>query len=298
MTKTSTISVWGLSASLTTLTEMHHDEAMEIFHRELNAMTCVASRFIPDSELSTLNATTEPFRVSDRFSELFAAALHAYAITDGACDPTALRALRAIGYDSDFAAIPVEATMTSTQPLPGLAAVSFDPVRNIVQRPANVQFDFGATAKALTCDRVAALVGQSTGVCVEIGGDVAVGGPCPPEGWVIGIAESTHITGREPKVAIRAGGIATSSQTERRWLTQSGTRHHIIDPRTGDSSTSDIAAISVSAVDCVTANAFATACIAWGEESVHALTQAGWSARVRLTNGDTYVAGGWPEDHA
>ena len=298
MSKRSTFAVWGMSGSLTTLDALAHDEALATLQNTLDAMTVVASRFRDDSEISLLNQSYEPAVLSPLMTQVFEAARDAYVMTRGACDPTTLPAIEAMGYRSDYDHLVPQGHETATAPAPGLANVSFDPTTSTLVRPAGVRFDFGATAKALTCDLVARAVGASSGVCVEIGGDVAFGGPAPLTGWVIGVSDATTIAGDEPRIALTGGGVATSSSAVRTWETTTTTRHHIIDPRTGQSATSDIICASVAADSCVTANAFATACVAWGSDVLYDLTQAGWSARLVTRNGDVLYAGGWPEDHA
>ena len=57
------------------------------------------------------------------------------------------------------------------------------------------------------------------GVLVSLGGDVAVAGPTPDEGWRIGVSATTTSAPREPDltVTIAAGGLATSGTARRTW---------------------------------------------------------------------------------
>lgn len=297
MAKRTVFSVWGMTGSLVTHSDDRHDEALEIVHEHITAMTAAASRFEPSSELVRINASSEPIELSPLMSRVYEAARYAYDITKGACDPTTLSSLEALGYTDHFSSLANRLTPTTTvHASPGLDHVTFDRATRMLRRPAGVTFDFGATAKALTCDLAARQIGSFSGVCVEIGGDVALGGASPPEGWAIGVAATTTLTGSEPMIAMVNGGVATSSRAVRQWQSNAGPQHHIIDPRTGQSSSSTIVCASVAAADCVTANAFATACVAWGDEVLHDLTQAGWSARLIDTENAIIYVGGWPED--
>ena len=49
----------------------------------------------------------------------------------------------------------------------------------------------GATAKALAADRIAARAADAAGcgVLVSLGGDVAIAGEPPGEGWQVGVAD-------------------------------------------------------------------------------------------------------------
>ena len=99
-----------------------------------------------------------------------------------------------------------------------------------------------------------------------------------------------------PAVAIRDGGLATSSTTVRRWRAAGAERHHIVDPRTGLPAPEVWRTVTVAAVCCVAANAASTAAIVRGEARV------GWLARApargaprpprRLRRDDPRLAGG------
>jgi thiamine biosynthesis lipoprotein len=81
-----------------------------------------------------------------------------------------------------------------------------------------VELDLGATAKAFSADRIARAVYDATGsaVLVSLGGDISVVGS-PPAGWPIHVGEDHRRNSGGQVVAIRAGGLATSSTTVRRW---------------------------------------------------------------------------------
>ena len=297
MPSRSTFSVWGLSANLVTTNADVHADALAITGEILDEMTRAASRFIDDSELNALNASDGPFTLSLMLRQVYDAAYAAWRMTDGACDPTVHAALVAHGYDTDFDALPVDGVGSSVSlPSPGLENVHVDERTGTLHRPHGTTFDFGATAKALACDLIADAIAPLSGVSIELGGDVAVRGPAPEGIWAIGVATSLPLTGDEPRVGLQRGAVATSSSGLRSWQRNGERKHHLIDPRTGSPSTSPFLAASVSAADCVTANAFATACVVWGDEALHRVIQAGWSARVVTINGDVLTVGGWPED--
>ena len=104
--------------------------------------------------------------------------------------------------------------------------------------PRGVKLDLGSSAKALIADRAAARIAGAVGAgaLVSIGGDVAVAGEPPPEGWAVGIAVSSSRPPDEADqvVAIRRGGLASSSPSVRRWTVGDREVHHIVDPTTGD----------------------------------------------------------------
>jgi len=263
----------------------------------LDAIDRTANRFDPSSEISRINASVGPTKVSPDFVLLLEAATRAFERSAGLCDPTIGASLVALGYDRDFdtltsSDVPVAAPL----PAPGLGAIDFDARTAILHRPQNVRLDFGSVAKALCCDLVASDIAPTGGVVVEIGGDVAVRAATTMEPWVIGIADQLHLTGHEPRIGFVQGGIATSSRAVRTWERAGQRYHHIIDPRTGRCSEGPYVTATVSAADCVTANAFATAALIAGDDAPYAIAQAGWSGRLVRTDGTIEYVGAWPPE--
>jgi thiamine biosynthesis lipoprotein len=293
--------IWGLSGSLNT----EHEEQMAYAEERLwfwiDAIDAACNRFEPTSEISRLNAAgAGTHSISDTLELALDGALHAARVTDGLCDPTVLPALLALGYDCDFDELQRrDATLARTLVKPlGLGAVVLDRARHNVTLSPLCQLDLGASAKALVVDLVANDVKESGGVVVEIGGDVAVRGKNGPDPWAIGISETLVSSGHEPKVCLEHGGIATSSTTARTWRIGSQTANHIVDPRTGSFANGIYAVATVSAESCLTANAFATAALLWGEDAGFHIGQAGWSARLVRHDGVVEFVGGWPREDA
>jgi thiamine biosynthesis lipoprotein len=166
--------------------------------------------------------------------------------------------------------------------------------------PPGVQLDLGATAKALAADRAAAAAHRAVraGVLVNLGGDMALGGPSPEGGWRVLIAEDHRgdPDAAGPRVVIRAGGLATSSTTVRRWEVGGVERHHIVDPETGLPTRGPWRTATVAAASCVDANAAATAAIVKGEAAVAWLTAHRLPARLVAEDGRVVRTSSWPEE--
>ena len=81
-------------------------------------------------------------------------------------------------------------------------------------------------------------------------------------------------------VAIRNGGIATSSVVTRCWTRAGTSCHHIIDPRRGSSAEVVWRTVTVAAPSCVVANTASTAAIVAGNSAVGELLRSdslpGW----------------------
>ncbi len=119
----------------------------------------------------------------------------------------------------------------------------------------------------------------------------------PPEaGWHVQIAEDSRapITHDGETIAIRSGGVATSSTTVRRWRRGGIELHHIIDPATGLPASGPWRTASVVAGSCVDANIAATAAIVRGAAATTWLAAAGLPARLVDRSGAVVRVAGWP----
>jgi FAD:protein FMN transferase len=271
------------------------------------------SRFRDDSELSAVNAAGgAAVHVGPVLLEAVTVALRAARLTGGDVDPTVGQALISLGYDRDFdllsPARPGDVGPPGSRPIaavPGWRTVTVDPERSTIRLAGGVRLDLGATAKALAADRAAAEASAAAGcgVLVSFGGDLAIAGPAPAEGWMIRVTDD-HRSGFDAPgqwIALRAGGLATSSTAVRRWRTGSGSRsgtwaHHLVDPLTGGSADSAWRTVSVCAGSCLDANIASTATIVRGEKAEPWLEALGLPSRLVRTEGTVRHIAGWPSD--
>ena len=291
--------VWGLSGTLATQHATQLRAAEKSLWQRLSEVDAACNRFRQDSELSRLNDSTgEMVAISETLERALVCAHQAYDATQGLCDPSVLPALLALGYDVDFDELSrgPEPTLRTPVPATGMGAVTLDLEEHTAALAPGCQLDLGATAKALAADLIADDVAPSGGVVVEIGGDVAVRGPGPDGLWAVGLSDSLHLSGREPRVGIEHGGIATSSIGARTWRASGRVVNHVVDPRTGRCADGPYATATVSANSCVVANAFATAALLWGEDAAYHVAQARLSARLVRRDGSIEYVGGWPVD--
>ena len=293
--------IWGLTGSLTTERDEQMDEAMKRLWYWLDAVDESCNRFRDDSEISRLNdAHGATLAISPTFELALETALRAADVTGDLVDPTVLPALLALGYDRDFDELALSDAVLEQPAVPsmGTSAIHLDRDAHTVTLDPPCQLDLGASAKALVVDLVADEVSASGGVVVELGGDVAVRGEGPEGPWAIAVSDSLAEGRDEPRVALRHGGIATSSTATRTWRVGERTVNHIVDPRTGRCARGLYTTATVSASDCVLANAFATAALLWNEDASYHIAQAGWSARLVRRDGSVEFVGGWPDDEA
>jgi thiamine biosynthesis lipoprotein len=136
-------------------------------------------------------------------------------------------------------------------------------------------------------------------VLVSLGGDIAVAGPAPDGGWRIRVQDVTGPPEEPPagpyaQIAIRDGGLATSSTAARRWQRGGDVLHHILDPRTGLPAEPVWRTVSVAAATCADANAASTAAVIRGRPSLGWLASLGLPARLVDATGVVFTVAGWP----
>jgi thiamine biosynthesis lipoprotein len=287
------------------VTDRHRlPEAQQMLRADLDAVDLACSRFRADSELSALasaSADGRPHQVSPLLAEAIAVALRAARLTDGDVDPTVGAAMSAVGYDRDFEQIPSNGPSVTVATVPGWRRVRLD--GRTLTMPLGTRLDLGATAKAWAADRSAARIATKLGcgVLVSLGGDVAVAGPAPDGGWRIRVQDVTGDPDDPPAgpyalVAIRDGGLATSSTMARRWRRGGDLLHHILDPRTGLPAAPVWRTVSVAAGCCADANAASTAAVIRGRAAPGWLARLGLPARLVDAAGAVLTVAGWPDE--
>ena len=309
-------------------------EARRLLAAELDAVDAACSRFRPDSEICSLRTALDrtapgrPVQVSPLLAEAIAVALRAARLTDGDVDPTVGGAMSAVGYDRDFNRVPrtgpplpvsastvsastvsastvsastVSAAAVSARTVPGWRTVHLEGRQ--LAMPPGIQLDLGATAKAWAADRAAARIESELGcgVLVSLGGDIAVAGPAPAGGWRVRVQDVTGSPDDPPVgpyalIAIRDGGLATSSTSARRWQRGGDVLHHILDPRTGWPAEAIWRTVSVTAGTCADANTASTAAVIRGRAALGWLAKLGMSARLVDSTGVVFTVAGWPDE--
>jgi thiamine biosynthesis lipoprotein len=218
------------------------------------------SRFRPASELNRLNAFAGqgPMVVSGDLYLLADRMRQAWSMSGGLFDPTVLSSMMALGYDADFSLVSARSAedlgdiITSTAP--GMSGVRLDESAMTISLPAGVGIDPGAIGKGLAADIIAAELFETgaDGVLINLGGDLAfIGNTEDGTSWSIGV-EDERLPVDDAARVLRVfefpegpttAGIATSTTLKRRWA--QGRRHHVIDPRTGGMSVSDLVQVTV-----------------------------------------------------
>ena len=264
------------------------------------------SRFLPESELSRLNARAgAPVAVSSLLWDVLTTALQAARATEGRYDPTLLRQMLAIGYDRTFEEIRggVPATpRPAGETLPKLLGgdwrrIQLDPARRLVTLPAGAGLDFGGIAKGMAVDAALAQLRalKLTPALVNAGGDLAVAEQPPNQpDWPIAAPGRDH----HWTIPLRHGAVATSTVMRRNWRQGEVARHHLIDPTTGEPARSDLLSVTVVAPRCRQAEVGAKVALLLGAEAGARFLEAhGMAGLLIPATGDNYLAtGSWPRE--
>lgn len=224
------------------------------------------SRFRPESELSRVNRSAgTPTTVRPLLRSVLTVAVDAARATDGLFDPTLGRQMSAIGYNRSFEGPLrlVGGTFVRDLPAGGWRDIHIDAATNRITIPPGTALDFGGIAKGMAVDAAASLLAEFgvEAALVNAGGDMRVASDDAAE-WQIGFDEA-----KDHAVTLAGGGIATSGVTKRRWMQDGVQRHHLIDPRTGLPSQSELRSVSVAASTCAQAEVAAKVALILGVEA-------------------------------
>jgi thiamine biosynthesis lipoprotein len=221
------------------------------------------SRFRADSELARLNQTADqPVRVSDVLWDVFQSARLAANFTDGLVTPTVLDAMLEAGYGQDFASLPRQqaASMAMRSQVRPIDSIRWDAAAQTIQLPAGVHLDFGGIAKGWAAHQAMSRLREIGPALMNCGGDIAISGPLlDGSPWEVGVYKPfDRESGYVEMLFFREGcGVASSATDRRRWMQGDQVRHHIIDPRTGESAVSDVVSATVVAPTAVEAESAA-----------------------------------------
>jgi len=289
----------AMGTTITTLLPEAHAGDIDIVQTLFDAWEQALSRFLPESELSWVNAHPgQNVITSQLYYNVLASALNAAQATQGIYDPTLLEQIVQLGYDRSFDTLSptLPAASYDGQPGGGWHGIQVSPLLRSVRLPEGVKLDFGGIAKGMAVD--AALVQlQQAGIesaLVNAGGDLAVlGSPPLLEDWPIAVP----VKEESRTIPLRSGAMATSGIARRHWVQGDTTRHHLLDPRTGLPAASGLWSVTVVASHCEQAEVAAKVAFVLGMERGKAfLQQHDLSGLMVDADGRWEATGYWPMD--
>ena len=248
----------------------------DTFQRSLDSLFEVANRsmsiFDRSSLLSRINRG-ETAVADDHIIHCVEVAQKVSQISDGAYDITIKPLVEAFGFAGKNPDYTVN--IDSLLQFVGYEKLSVEG-NTIHKSDPRVTIDLNSIAKGYTVDLAARLV-ESTGCenyLVDIGGEIYCKGTNPRgERWGVGIETpfegNFSLTGEHITTVVRVAniGMATSGNYRNFRTDSEGNKYtHIINPRTGKSTTSSLLSATVLAESCTLADAYGTMFIALGLE--------------------------------
>ena len=143
---------------------------------------------------------------------------------------------------------------------------------------------------------VAVAVISVSGVSVNVGGDVRADGRSPtPDGWVVAVEDPWTRSHELTRCALRRGAVATSSRCERTWRRGGVEHHHLVDPASGRSIDSGLAAVTVVAGEGWLAEVMTKAAFVAGREHAADLVRSAGVAALLVADDGTVESVSMPE---
>lgn len=206
------------------------------------------SRFLPESELSRLNAA-RTMTVSPEFLEVLREAQRLFTLTRGVFNP--LVQIGRLGYTSTFETIETtEPTLSEEEPYDiDFSTTSINPETRSVILSEGQKLDFGGFLKGFLAEKIAKeiMVSEKSiqGVIVNLGGDIHTRG-LDTEGAPFLFSIYNPITQKDDfNIPLKDTSLATSGIYKRTWMRAATPTHHILDPSGTHNPESDIISASV-----------------------------------------------------
>jgi len=243
----------------------------------LNKVNHLMSTYIPDSEISRFNQSTntEPFPVAPEFAEVLTRSLEICRLTGGVFSPSLDKLINVWGFGHQGPRRePDEATLAEAMNLAGCETIEVLPGNMLRKTNPGAAVNVNALVEGWAVDGVARLLEAHaiTNYFVEIGGEVFARGESEKmRPWRVGIDRPVDnaFPGEtyDLVVEVNGFGLATSGSYRKFTTTESGEKvSHLLDPRTGRPATSPLASVTVLAPDTATADGLATALFVMGSE--------------------------------
>lgn len=264
--------VFGTVYSITYSNSNNQDLSQQITDA-LDAVNNSLSMFNKESVISKIN-NNQPVVLDSLFLTVWEKGQYVSRCTDGAFDMTVAPLVDLWGFGLKNREKVESVAVDSVRQYVGYdLAVLKDGV--ISKSYPEMRIDAGAIAKGYACDVVADTLEAygCTDFCIEIGGELVVKGVNPKgANWHIAInkpLEDSLCLNRDIQDVIELTncGMATSGNY-RNYYEMDGKKYsHTIDPRTGYPVQHSLLSATIVAPDCMTADAWATACMVGGLEN-------------------------------
>lgn len=243
------------------------EEAADAAVAEVQRLDQMLSAGEETSEVSSLNVSGYA-SVSDETAEILQTALAIYESTGGLFDCTVYPLMQLWGFTDGNYHVPTETEIKNTLELTDASQIRLN--GNAVTLGAGQQIDLGGIAKGYTSARVMEIYreyGITSGM-VSLGGNVQTLGKKPDgSSWRIGIQDPDGAKGEIIAIFETSDQAVITSGGYERYFEENGQTYiHILDPRTGYPSDSDLKSVTIVSDDGTLADGLSTALYIMGLE--------------------------------
>jgi len=248
------------------------------------------SRFIEDSDVTRINAYASKgwVRLEPRLYHLIRYAADISGKTNGAFDITCAPLVGLWGFYANSGMVPDEQAIRNAMESVGFAHILFDDEESMISFDREgMEIDLGAIGKGYAIDEAADTL-RRYGVehAVISGGDstiYAIGSTETGEPWRFHISDPYHPETKLCTVELRNEALSTSAITEQFFIHEGKRYGHILDPRTGYPSETDILSSTVICASGMASDAYSTAIFLMGVEGARKFCSTLKDMRVVLT---------------
>ena len=244
----------------------------------LTAIDNSVSPYNKESLITRINNNTTQ-EADSLFCKLYNVSLAINSGSQGSFDPTVMPLVNAWGFGYKTGSLPSQRQIDSLLTFVGITKTHLKG-KTIIKEDPRIQFDFSSIAKGFACDEIGRMLKRNgaSNFVIEIGGEVvAYGVNSRGETWHVSVdlpKDEDSAVSHQPTLILGLSkrAVATSGNYRKFKIVDGKKVSHIIDPKTGLSSQSNLLSATIVAPDCMTADAWATACMVMGTERVKQLS--------------------------
>ncbi len=259
--------VFGTSYNITYQSvDNYKDEITKVLENVNNSLSP-----FNDSSIITAVNQNRAVELDSLFVEVYSLAMSVSDDTQGAFDITVAPLVNAWGFGFKSGKMPTDKDVDSIRAFVGHDKVAMQDGRIVKQDPRTM-LDCSAIAKGYGVDMVARIL-REKGVenfMVEIGGEIVARGLSPKgKAWRVGVTKPTDdslsVNGEIQTVLSITDMAMATSGNYRNFYYKDGKKYaHTIDPKSGQPVQHNILSATVTAGNCATADAYATAFMVMG----------------------------------
>lgn len=257
------------------------------------------SRFLPNSELSRINAQAgiDWVQVDSQIEMLFDLCDQCHFVTEGAFDATSLPLSLLWDWKRKHDSLPSDNEISQALELTGWKRIQRAPGRVFLPQKG-MKLDFGGVGKEFAVDwlrHLAVRMGIEQ-IMVDLGGDIAVHGDSPEGGgWYVGVENPEKPDDCFCGIRLHGGAAVATSGDYRRCFEYGGrTYGHILDCRTGWPVANGTRAVTVIAPRCIAAGLLSTSAMVIGGAAAIAMLERAYGVEGCLwCDGDLYETRGF-----